>query len=553
MHGTLFCAAALCAVAFLAGAETVFKADFREGLPGWEVTKGGTIVGVEKMFGETALVIRGDPAAKCTNWSVAGELFPVVPGMRIVAVIRARSSFRDLRFCRGFFGRYINGLRWYGRDGKNLPLPFGFGYDLNVDGWCYTVAAAQVPKGAFQARLEFGMDSPNFSTNDWLAVSQARIEMMDPKASGCVATLRDDGMVLVDGRPFFPIGIYSVSECERNGNSIDTAFRDLKAAGFNMVHRSGRTTLKDEEFLSLADRHGLKVFQMPAPSYSSDFVDQSFIPRLMHHPSILAWYLADDTANHVGPEVVAYRDRVCKAFDPARLTFQADGVLVGGANCRYDRFVYSTDVFLPEIYPAYFAEPRGYEVSEVVRDMEAIRAAIVAAGRPAKSVWPIVQHFDGWGWKRFPTFEELRAMSWESIIHGGNGIVWYVYHTKSGRGRGVVCDDQRWREMTTVSSEIASFADDLLLRTAAEQPEVEIRSGPATDYYGFQSISALLKTGDTPLLATVNATTNVVRALVRVRGFRRAEALGAGRSVDATNGISDEWEPYGVRLYRLHR
>lgn len=109
------------------------------------------------------------------------------------------------------------------------------------------------------------MDSPNFSTNDWLAVSQARIEMMDPKASGCVATLRDDGMVLVDGRPFFPIGIYSVSECERNGNSIDTAFRDLKAAGFNMVHRSGRTTLKDEEFLSLADRHGLKVFQMPAP------------------------------------------------------------------------------------------------------------------------------------------------------------------------------------------------------------------------------------------------------------------------------------------------
>ena len=57
--------------------------------------------------------------------------------------------------------------------------------------------------------------------------------------------------------------------------------------------------------------------------------------------------------------------------------------------------------------------------------------------------------------------------------------------------------------------------------------------------------------GESPLLATVNATTNAVKAVVRVKGFRRAEAIGGGRALDATNGISDEWKPYGVRLYRL--
>ena len=545
----------LIVIATVSRAETVFTADFQTGLPGWEYSKGGTIASVEKMLGEAACVVRRDPKAtgKGTNWSLTGKAFPVVPGRRVAVIVRARSSFKDLRFCNGYLGRYINGLQWYGRDGKKMPVPFGFGYDLDANGWRYTIAAAIVPEGASTARLELGMDTPNFSTNDWLAVSQARVEMSDPKTAGSVASLRDDGMVLVDDKPFFPIGIYAVSECERNGNSIDTAFRDLKAAGFNMVHRAGRTKMQVEEFLSLADSHGLKVFQMPVPSYNSDFVAESVIPKVRHHPSLLAWYLADDTANHVGPEVVAYRDRACKAFDPARLTLQADGVLVGGANCRYERFVHATDVFLPEIYPVYWKEQRGSEVSEVVRDMRASRAAIALAGRPVKSIWPIIQHFDGWGWKRFPTFEELRAMSWEAIVQGGNGIVWYVYNSKSGHGRGVVCEDRHWKEMATVSAEIASFTGDLLSRTAPDQPQVEILSGPARDYYGFKPVSVLLKTGDAPLLATVNAATNAVKAVVRVRGFSRAEVLGEGRALDATDGIVDEWGPYGVRLYRLHR
>ncbi len=535
-------------------AATVFTAEFKDGLPGWKVENGGTAATVEKMYGETALVVRRDPKAKAkgTNWGVIGEPFAVTPGRRLAIIVRARSTFKDLRFCHGFLGRFINGVDWYDGDGNKLPVPYGFGYDIDPNGWCYTVAATMVPDGAATARLSFGMDTPNFTSNDWFAVSSARVEMSDPKESGSMVSLRDDGMVLVDGQPFFPIGIYAVSECERNGNSIDTAFRDLKAAGFNMVHR-GRAKVSNDEFLSLADKHGLKVFQMPVPSYNSDFVSQSLVTKLMRHPSVLAWYLADDTASHVGPEVVAYRDRVCKALDPARLTLQADGVMVGLANCRYDRYVHATDVFLPEIYPAYWEKPSGHEVSDVVRDMKSSRAAIDMAGRPVKSIWPIIQHFDGWSWKHFPTFEELRAMSWVAIIQGGNGIVWYVYNAKSGRGRGVVCSDEHWKEMTTVSAEIAALQNDLLARTDADQPKVEILSGPAKDYYGYPPVNVLLKTGEKPFLATVNATTNTIKAVVRVKGFKHAEALGRGGALDAAEGITDEWEPYGVRLYRLSK
>ena len=552
-----FLAPVLAAILFsiTADAATVFTADFRDGLPGWNIHNGGTTASVEVFKGENALVIRREVNSnrKGTEWSVVGEAFPVTPGKRLSVIVRARSSFKDLRFCRGFLLKYLTCVYWYDGKGRQMPQPYGFGYELDSDNWCYTAVGTTVPDGAATAQLSLGMDTPNFASNDWFAVSSARVEMSDFKESGCVVALRNDGAVLVDGKPFFPIGIYAVSECERNGNSIDRAFCDLQAAGFNMVHRPSGAKATNEEFLSLADKHGLKVFQMPVSSYSADFVADSLVAKQKHHPSVIAWYLADDTADHVGPEVVAYRGRVCKTFDPSRLTLQADGVMVGGANCRYDRFVYSTDVFLPEIYPVYTAEPTGGEVAEVVRDMKATRTAIVGAGSPVKSIWPIIQHFDGWGWKRFPTFEELRAMSWAAIICGGNGIVWYVYNAKSGKGRGVVCSDEHWKEMTTVSGEIASFSDDLLSRSAVEQPNVEILSGPTKDHFGHPPVNVMLKIGDKPLLATVNATTNTVRAVVHVKGFSRAEVLGRGVSFDALKGIADEWEPYGVRLYRLSR
>lgn len=144
-------------------------------------------------------------------------------------------------------------------------------------------------------------------------------------------------------------------------------------------------------------------------------------------------------------------------------------------------------------------------------------------------------------------------MCWESIIHGGNGIVWYVYHAKNGKGRGVVSSDEHWREITAMSSEISALSGDLLTRTAEEQPEVDVLSGPDKDCFGHPSVSVLLKTGESPLLATVNATTNKVKAALHIKGFRKAEPVGGGAVLDASDGIKDEWGPYGVRLYRLSR
>ena len=71
-------------------------------------------------------------------------------------------------------------------------------------------------------------------------------------------------------------------------------------------------------------------------------------------------------------------------------------------------------------------------------------------GSPVKTIWAIIQHFDGWGWKRFPTFDELRAMSYLSIIHGAHGITWYTYGGYN-KNHGVTSTPEHWKEITTVA------------------------------------------------------------------------------------------------------
>jgi len=556
----------LCPLAL--SAAVVYEAPIKAGLSGWKVenNRDASVISVEKDGNSDILVIGRSTSVTNggTAWQLTGEPFAVRPGQRVTVNLRARSTFRNLQFWHGFRGHYVTAVLWQDAEGRRLGLPQGFGIELAKGRWCDTFAGMTVPEGAVSARLALGMDAPDFRSGDRLEIARARVHVTEPAPAESHVTVRDDGGISVGGKPFFPIGVYAVSKCAFNSNSYDQAFRDLKAAGFNMAHRvSAMPTDDNEAFLAAADRQGMRAFVMPGKKLRSkenyidpvedDFHEQFLFDQEKGHKSVIAWYLADDTSMHHTPEEVYRRHRIVKAFDPDRVTFQADWTMIGDSNCRYAPFVAATDVFLPEIYPVYDKSPKGDAVSYVVRDMESIRAAKAEARLPSKSVWPIIQHFDGWqSWQRFPTFAEMRAMSWAAIAHGANGITWYAYHSASGRGRGVADVPGKWEELASVSREIAAVQDDLVRRDAAVQPAVTVVEGPQKDFYGFPSVTALLKEGANPLLVAVNATTNTVRATIGVTGFGTAEARGENRSLAiGASGFDDTFGPYAVHLYRI--
>ena len=369
------------------------------------------------------------------------------------------------------------------------------------------------------------------------------------KPSTPKVTLRDDGMTLIDGKPFFAIGLYAVCKREFNGNSFDTAFKGLKEAGFNLAHTYGNAY--DPEFLAAAAKYGLKLW------VQARFPDKKLIDTGRHHPSIIAWYLGDDTASHIPPELEADYDEAVKAVDPTRITVQADpiGGTPGGIS-RYADYVTATDGFMPEIYPVRNAagDPTDATcVAQTIRDMQQVAEDVRRHGDGTpRTCWAIIQYFKGWtGWKHFPTREQLFAMTFAAAIHGAHGVTWYTYGG-FGENEGVTSTPERWRNICDLAGRLAELSPVLAERTPQQPPAPVVTSGPKTDPLGGPSLTCLLKRhGGMNYLLAVNAATEPVSAELPAKGAATVEVLYENRTSPVQDGcLADNFPPFAVHIYR---
>lgn len=368
-------------------------------------------------------------------------------------------------------------------------------------------------------------------------------------------TLRDDGMTLIDGEPFFPIGIYGVMKREFNGFDLDRAFSGLKDAGFNFAHSYNMP--RTDEFLETAHKYGFRLW---IPAYS---IDERFINVERHHPAILAWYLGDDTSAHTTVSELFDRDDSVKALDPTRISTQADPVGSAQEISNYRDYVLGTDNFLPEIYPVRTTQPESAEncVAITIRDMKCCWEDIRRSGsQTPRSVWPIIQYFKGWGWQRFPTFDELNAMSFASIIHGANGITWYTYGgtvepEKKKFNYGITTTPETWKNISTVATRIRELSPVLLERTPEQPAAPEILSGPKKDPLGNDSVSCLLKIrGGCAWLLCVNSSPEPVQARFSLPANLKdcAEVVFEDRTVTLDgNTLTEDFAGFAVHIYRI--
>ena len=371
-------------------------------------------------------------------------------------------------------------------------------------------------------------------------------EPATPKVS-----LRDDGMTLVDGKPFFPIGMYAVCKREFNGNDFDVAFRGLKEAGFNLAHTYGNSY--DPDFLSAAAKYGLKLW------VEARFPDRRLIEVGRHNPSIIAWYLGDDTSEHILPELEADYDEAVKAVDPTRVTVQADPILSSSAGpSRYADYVTATDGLMPEIYPVRNDEGDDSDktcVAVTIRDVKQFHedVRLNGDGKP-RTCWAILQYFKGWsGWRHFPTRDQLFATTFAAVIHGAHGVTWYTYGG-FGENEGVTTTPERWRNICELATRLSDLSPVLVERTPSQPPVPEVVSGPKTDPLGGPSVTCLLKRHDgRSYLIAVNAAAEPVTAAMSAgEGAEAAEVLYEGRACTIKDGrITDGFAPFAVHIYRF--
>ena len=383
------------------------------------------------------------------------------------------------------------------------------------------------------------------------------------RAKGTVKSVRDDGMLLVDGKPVFLIGSSSFRVCPPNNYDIDFAAAEAVSNGFNFGAASAQYRKDDakrskalDELLDAADRHGLLLqVELADRSYGTERrvrQMQDSLEHLRNRSCILFWDLADDTGSHCTPVGVRNDHNICRAIDDLHLTEQPDICSYPG---RYLPFAAATDVFRLELYPFRAAEPEPHGLAQLVRDIRYAQADLVRSGAKNRSIVAIPQAFSGWGlWKRFPTREEIRAQSYLSAIHGCRGVTYYSYWSFTKGANPFMATPEQKERTFSVTREMASIHDDLASRDAKDQPSVTFLEGPKEDLCGNPSVTCLLKEGadgkGRMLLAANARNDKAVKVRIGVKG--RVETLfEGGRAVDASDGLVDTFAPEAVHVYRL--
>lgn len=370
--------------------------------------------------------------------------------------------------------------------------------------------------------------------------------------------LRDDGVALVDGKPFFPVGMYAVSPYEFNGFSFDKALGDLKAAGFNFVHSYAHRF--DPALFAAAEKYGMMQWTTGHGAYDLKYSGW-FAAKGRADRTVLSWYIGDDTSMYMQPGELFDRDEAVKMVDPWRITCQADGVRATAAKSNYQHYLNHTDVFLPELYPIDgFKDERC--VAEICLAMDRCREDIrrYGDGRP-KALWPILQCFHGKGWRRYPTAAEMYAMSFAALVHGGNGITWFKYGADIGEQKatysGMFRTQEDWTAMTNIARRISSLAPVFLERTPPQPQPPLVVDGPKVDPLGQVAVTMLLKRcGGFVYIIAVNAANEPVRARFMLKGFVPERAKGSvaweKRQVKIASGVfEDSFDAFGVHVYRF--
>jgi len=374
-----------------------------------------------------------------------------------------------------------------------------------------------------------------------------------------MVTLRDDGVVLINGTPFFPLGLFSTYDSVDPEFDFEVACAEMAAAGFNMgqiYHNGDPGNATMLEFYAACTNNGMKCFISPHTASSKNYavITQNVIDHQDIAP-LLSWYIGDDTSSSLTPAELLTIHNICKDNDANHLTSQADYLGEGTYDeadppTNYADYVNCSDIFLPEIYC--FSDDAGAQIPIIIHNMKSVYTDITNAGASGKAIWTIIQNYIGWGKVVFPTAIQLRCMTYLALCHGATGIVYYTYFTSSGGADGCYEDPAQWTITKALASEVAQLKDVFTEAAPTQTATMEVTSGPTEDELGFDSISLRLMEHDNKwYLIAANSTDQAVDATItapQLTGLVTVEF--ESRTVTPSAGtFDDSFDAFGVHVY----
>jgi hypothetical protein len=268
------------------------------------------------------------------------------------------------------------------------------------------------------------------------------------------------GRAIVDGRPFFPLGMYF------DNSQLSVSNLAVYTEGpFNCLMPYARLGPSRED-MRLYHRAGLKVIFDLRRGISKGIVFKSWVCDTVRafkdHPALLAWYTNDECPVMDIPNL-AMRQKWVEEIDPDHPTWSVQDVF---SEARH--YLGTYDVLGMDPYPV-----PNKPIETVISSLRQGKAGTFGT----RAIWQVPQAF-GWGWLnrretkglRAPTQKELANMTWQSIAGGANGIIYYAYHHLSEPHEDP--EDAfvpAWTRTKAAAAEVKKYEDVLL---SAEKPIV---------------------------------------------------------------------------------
>ena len=343
-----------------------------------------------------------------------------------VSAYRAEADAGEVRFAAGYY------LNPYKHDLKTLKADFRYVSKYGVRTVPATladsVASATIPVQAFAMgtnTVTLTIRDGNGTKIDESSCSFARLPTLPRRK----VTFDQFHRTLVDGKPFFPLGMYS----------LDITAADIATytnGPFNCIMPYRFT---DESKLDICAAAGVRVIYPVNESYEEldkaspeqrKKIEKNIygkVRRFKNHPAIMAWYTADEIREPY-TYLLEERNNAIHTLDPDHPTWI---VIYNSDHVR--SFVRGYDVIGMDPYPI---GNRGLGRAKI--GIAAGWAKLAQKGMyGCRPMWHVPQAFD-WGYYRpaetndaavrLPTLAEMHSMTWQAVAAGANGLVFYSFH-----------------------------------------------------------------------------------------------------------------------------
>lgn len=368
----------------------------------------------------------------------------------------------------------------------------------------------------------------------------------------------ENNNTIVDGKPFFPLGWYNSTSDQYMYEIANSPFNCILDYGMDYMSKSQMLT-----YLAKVQQTGLKVIYCmndvyPTATYISswegltgnDQIAGALVQAYKTQPSIFSWYLNDELAKKLEPQLEGYYQRVATA-DPNHPTYI---VLCDMPEVQY--FPNTTDVMGVDPYPV-----PSTPLTEVSDDNDIATSAV----HGHKPVWMVLQAFAWYQYNstnpdrghiptaaelqtgRAPTYQEGRCMTYLALTHGAKGIIYYCYYDM----RVLPQYAEMWTWMKSIGSEVKTLSPILL----SPSDLGAVRYSPSS-----ASLHTKLKVynGEVYLMA-VNPDNTACTVTFQLKNSVTSHAStmfenGRVPTVNVAAGtLTDTFQPLGVHVYDLGR